>query len=442
MNKSFGFKGIHPDDYKYFTSKKEIQNTDIPNIVYIPTIQHLGAPAKIIVNIGQHVEEGQIIAEADGFISANVHSSIPGRVIGIEKRYISIGKKSDVVVIELNGEFKKTGKTIILEDWRSMPKENLLKKIKDYGIVGLGGATFPTHVKLTIPKEKHVDTLIINGAECEPFITADYRLMIEKSEELLEGISIIHKILNVKNIFIGIESNKNDAINRLKVLIKNRYPFNIVKLKTKYPQGDEKQLIKAITKRIVPVDKLPMDVGVVVQNVSTVIAIKEAIVNDKPLIDRVVTVSGSGLNEPKNLKVRIGTLIKDIIKECSGFKKDIKKVIVGGPMMGFAQMNIDAPVTKACSAILVFTDLEYQRFIPNSICINCGKCIKACAFGLMPTLLNKFVRNNLYEKALDYGIMFCKECGACAYSCPAKISLVQTFRSGKEIIKKLILTQK
>ncbi|HPP03980.1 MAG TPA: electron transport complex subunit RsxC [Spirochaetota bacterium] len=442
MNKSFGFRGIHPEDYKHLTNKKAIENTDVPNVVYIPTIQHIGAPPKIVVNVGQIVEEGQLIAEADGFISANVHSSIPGKVIAIEERYIITGKKSPVIVIELNGEFKKTGRNIILDDWHSMSKEALLKKIKDYGIVGLGGATFPTHVKLTIPQGKKVDTLIINGAECEPFLTCDHRLMIEKSEELLEGINILNKILDVKNIFIGIEANKKDAIKRLKILTHNKYPFKVVSLKTKYPQGDEKQLIKAITGRIVPVDKLPMDVGVVVQNVSTVIAIKEAIVNDKPLIDRVITVSGSGIKEPKNLKVKIGTLIKDVIEECSGFKKEVKKVIVGGPMMGFTQMNLDSPITKGCSGILVWTENEYQDFLANSICINCGKCISSCAFGLMPTLINKFIRNKLYEKALDYGIMFCKECGACAYSCPAKIPLVQTFRMGKDIIRKLILNKK
>lgn len=442
MNKTFGFNGIHPDDYKYLTNKKEIENTDIPDRVYIPIIQHIGAPSKIVVNVGQVVEEGQIIAEADGFISANVHSSIPGKVIAIEERYIQNGKKSPVIVIELNGEFKKTGRNIILDDWHSMTKESLLKKIKDYGIVGLGGATFPTHVKLTIPQGKKIDTLIINGAECEPFITCDHRLMIEKSEDLLEGIKIINKILDVPNIFIGIESNKKDAINRLRILTHNKYPFKIVSLNTKYPQGDEKQLIKAITGRIVPVDKLPMDVGVVVQNVSTVIAIKEAIVNDKPLIDRVITVSGSGIKEPKNLKVKIGTLIKDVIEECGGLKKDIKKVIVGGPMMGLAQMDLETPVTKGCSAILVWSEEEHQEFVSNAICINCGKCIKGCAFGLMPTLLNRFIRNKLYQNALDYGLMFCKECGACAYSCPAKIPLVQTFRIGKEIARKIILNKK
>jgi len=440
--RSFGFKGIHPEDFKKLTSKKHIESTDVPNTVYIPTIQHIGAPPKIIVNVGQVVEEGQLIAEAQGFVSANVHSSIPGKVVGIEERYISIGKKSPVIVIELNGEFSKTGKKILLDDWRSMPKESLLKKIKDYGIVGLGGATFPTHVKLTIPQGKKVDTLIINGAECEPFITCDHRLMIEKTEDLLEGIKIINRILDLQNIIIGVESNKRDAINRLKILIHNKYPFKVVSLKTKYPQGDEKQLIKAITGRIVPVDKLPLDVGVIVQNVSTVIAIKEAIINDKPLIERVVTVSGSGIKEPKNLKVKIGTLIRDIIEECGGFKKEIKKVIIGGPMMGFAQMSLDTPVTKGCSAILAFTENEYQDFVSNAICINCGKCIKACAFGLMPTLLNKFIRTKSYEKALEYGVMFCKECGACAYSCPAKIPLVQTFRLGKDIAKKLILDKK
>ena len=438
LKKSFGFNGIHPDDYKFYTHQKPIEFTDIPDRVYIPISQHIGAPAKIIVEIGQLVAEGQLIAESDGFVSSNIHSSIPGKVVGIEDRYMSNGKKSTVVIIELNGEFQKSGKTTHIQDWKSMTKEFILNKIKESGIVGLGGATFPTHVKLSIPKGKKVDTLIINGAECEPYITCDHRIMIERSEDLLEGISIINKILDVPNIYIGIESNKKDAIKRLKTLCHNRYDYKIVTLKTKYPQGDEKQLIKAVTNRVIPVEKLPTDVGVIVENISTVLAIKEAIVNDKPLIDRILTVSGSGVQKQKNLKVKIGALLKDVISECGGLKENTKKVIVGGPMMGFAQMDLEAPVTKGCSAILAFTEEEHIDYINNSICINCGKCIKACAFGLMPTLINRYIKNKQFDKVIDFGLNYCKECGSCAWVCPARIPLVQIFRMGKDITRKLI----
>jgi len=437
FSKNFGRGGIHPEEYKYLTSSKKIENADVPNVAYIPVSQHIGAPAEVVVEIGQKVEEGQLIAKAKGFISANVHSSIPGKVIAIEDKYISIGKKSTVVVIELDGEFKKSGKIVQLLDWRSKTRDDLLKIIKNYGVVGLGGATFPTHVKLTIPKEKKVDTFVINGAECEPFITGDHRLMIDKSLDLLEGASIIKEILDVENIYLAIEENKKDAIKRLKALCINRYPIKITPLRTRYPQGDEKQIIKAVTGRIVPVEKIPLEVGVVVCNVGTVVAIKDAIVNDRPLIERIVTISGSGIVEPKNLKIKIGTLIKDVIEECGGLKEGVKKVIVGGPMMGFTQMGLDVPVTKGCSAILAFTEEEISEFKANSICINCGKCISACAFGLMPTVINRFIKYKKYKEALDSGLMYCKECGCCSWGCPARIPLVQNFKMGKDLIQKL-----
>ena len=314
FGKTFGVNGIHPEEFKYLTSHKKIESADIPTLAYIPVSQHIGSPAKIIVEVGQMVEEGQLIAVADGLISANVHASIPGKVIAIEERFISIGRKSKIIVIELDGEFQKTGKQIHLSDWHSLSKDYILKVIKDSGIVGLGGATFSTYVKLNVPQGKKVDTIIINGTECEPFITCDHRLMIDKSEELLEGISIIASLFDKPTVYIGIENNKKDAIKRLKTLCHNRYPIKIVPLKTKYPQGDEKQLIKSITGRVVKVDKLPIDSGVVVVNVSTAFAIKEAVVNDKPLIDRFVTVTGSGVKKPRNLRVKIGTLIKDLIE--------------------------------------------------------------------------------------------------------------------------------
>lgn len=439
FKKSFGVGGIHPEEYKHLTEHKEIENADVPNVAYIPVSQHLGAPAEIIVKVGQEVEEGELIAKATGFISANVHASIPGTVIGIEDRYISVGRKSKVVVIQLKGEFKKSGKILELSDWRSKSKEFLLDRIKDYGIVGLGGATFPTHVKLTIPKDKKADVLIINGAECEPFLTADHRLMLDKSEDLLEGINIISTILDNPKVYIGIEVNKKDAIKRLKILSSNKYNIKVVPLRVRYPQGDEKQMIKAITGRIVPVGKLPIEVGAVVSNVATVVAIKEAVVNDKPLIERVVTVTGSGIVNPRNLKVKIGTLVKDVIEECGGLKPNVKKVVIGGPMMGFAQMSTDIPVTKGCSGILALTDEELSYYKIDSTCINCGRCVNSCAFGLMPTVMNRLLKYKKFKEVLEAGLLNCKECGCCSWVCPAQIPLVQNFKLGKDITKKLKL---
>lgn len=437
FKKSFGVGGIHPEEYKHLTCKKEIENADVPNIAYIPVSQHIGSPAEPTVKPGDVVEEGQLIAESTGFISSNIHSSIPGKVLEIQENFVSGGKKSRIIAIELNGEFKKSGKKIQLSDWRSQTGNSLLNTIKEYGIVGMGGATFPTHVKLTIPKDKKVTTFIVNGAECEPFLSGDHRLMIDKSEDLLEGIEIIKKILDLREAYIGIEVNKKDAIKRLKTLIQNKYKIKIVPLKTKYPQGDEKQIIKAVTRKIVPVGKIPLEVGVVVCNVSTVIAIKEAIVNDKPLIERVLTVSGSGIVEPKNLKVKIGTPIREVINECGGLKDGVKKIVIGGPMMGFAQMNLDVPVTKGCSGILALTKEEVASYKSDGICINCGKCIMACAFGLMPTTLNRYIKYGKFEQAVQSGLNFCKECGSCSWSCPAGIPLVQNFKMGKDISRKL-----
>ncbi|HBD96128.1 MAG: electron transporter RnfC [Spirochaetes bacterium GWF1_31_7] len=439
FSKSFGPNGVHPEDYKKLTNTKKIESADIPNIAYIPVSQHIGKPAKIIVSIGDHVEEGQIIAIGDGFISSTIHSSIPGTVIDIKDMYISNGKLSKVVVIELNGEFRKSGKNIQLSDYLSLSKEDIINKIRDAGIVGMGGATFPLYVKLTVPQGKKIDTMIINAAECEPFLSCDHRLLLEKTESFLEGILIANKVIEAKNVYIGIENNKKDAIKRVKALCENRYPFKVISLKVKYPQGDEKQLIKSVTQKVLPIGKLPSDIGIVVINTSSVIAIKEAIVNDKPLIERVVTVTGPGIKNPKNLYVKIGTPVKEIIDECGGLTGNVKKVIIGGPMMGFAQMSLDIPVTKGTSGILCLTEDESSKFEKEAVCINCGKCISSCAFGLVPTVLNKYINNHLYTKAYEEGLLNCKECGACAWSCPAKIPLVQNFRLGKNMINKIVL---
>lgn len=434
--------GVHPHEYKELSNTKKIESADVPNLAYIPVSQHIGKPAKIIVKAGDVVEEGQLIAEGDGFISANVHTSIPGKVVGVEEVYISMGRKVQAIVIQMEGYFHKSGKNMQLVDWFSLEKEKLLSIVRDAGIVGLGGATFPTHVKLSIPEGKSIDTLVINAAECEPFLTCDHRLLMDKSEELLEGVAIINKILDVPNVYIGIENNKGDAIRRLRALCENRYKFKIVPLHVKYPQGDEKQLIKALTGRVVPVETLPLEVGVVVVNTATTVAIRDAVVLSKPLIERVVTVTGHGIANPKNLKVKIGTPIGNVIEECGGLKDNVAKVVIGGPMMGFSQMDLKTPVTKGTSGILCLTDKECGGFKSGATCINCGRCIEACSFGLMPTVMNRFIQYKRYDDASRQGIMYCKECGACSWNCPAKIPLVQNFRLGKDFVRKLVLTKK
>jgi len=436
FSKFFDLGGLHIEDYKYLTNSKKIENAFIPSIAYIPLSQHIGKSAKLTINVGDRVEEGDLIAKADGFVSSNIHSSIPGTVIDIKESFIYNGKKSTIVVIKLNGTFSRTGQKEVRFDWRSLSRTSILNIIKDAGVVGLGGAAFPTHVKLSVQDDSKVEYLYINGAECEPFITSDHRQMLERGEDIIEGINILEKIVTPDKIYVGIETNKRDAIKNIKNCAKVNPKIKVITLNAIYPRGDEKLLIKFISGKVIEPNKLPLDVGAVVVNVSTTLAIKEAVINDKPLIDRVVTVTGSGIVNPKNLKIKIGTPIKDIIEECGGLKPNNKKVIVGGPMMGFSQVDLDVPVSKGCSAIIAIAD-EYEKFNINGVCISCGKCISACKFGLMPTTLNRLIKNKLFDEAVKSGVMLCKECGACSYICPAKIPLVQVFKMTKEFARRL-----
>lgn len=435
LAKTFGMRGICPDDKKNPINKKNIESADIPNVAYIPVCQHYGTPAKIIVKPGDVVEEGQLIAVADGEISANVHASIPGVVQGIKEVYIGNGKKSDVIVIELGGTFSKSGRIIQLNDWLSMSKEDLLEKIIQSGIVGHGGDAFPEGKKLEYALKNGTSTLIVNGAESEPYLTSDHRLLVEKTEGVLIGTQIVNKILEAKNVYIAVENNKRDAIRRLKILSANRYSYKTVGLKVKYPQGNEHQLVKAVTGKIIPGDEKVQDHGITVINVATLIAIKNAVINDKPMIERVVTVSGAGIAHPKNLIVRIGTPIRDVIEECGGFTGKIAKVVIGGPMRGYGQKDLETPVTKDVSGILCITHEESSHFKKNGICINCGKCVSACAEGLMPSLLVKYISYKHYKLAYENGLDNCKECGACAWVCPAKIPLVQQIQFGKNFYR-------
>jgi len=434
--KTFPKGGIHPTDYKEATCNKEIQNASLSSIAIVPLSQHIGAPCECLVSKGDLVEEEQIIGKSGGFVSANIHSPVPGEVKEIKKIYLPNGMAVQAVVIEIQGEFKRLGKNIEPRDWTSLSNEEILEKISEMGIVGQGGATFPTHVKLSLPKGKNCDTFIINAVECEPYLTSDHRIMLEKGAEVLEGIQIMQRLLSPLKTVVGIEANKLDALELLQGLVKEKgLDIEVMPLEVKYPQGAEKNLIMAVTGKEVPSGKLPLEVGVINANVGTCFSVYEALVFDKPVIERVVTVSGGAIKNPSNLKARIGTSFRSLIEDCGGFSEEPVKVIAGGPMMGFAVYDLDTPVTKGTSGILALTGREIKTAKPTA-CLSCGRCISACPMGLNPTRLFKFVDFNMYDQALEAGLMDCVECGSCSFMCPAHIPLVQGFRGGKKIIRK------
>jgi electron transport complex protein RnfC len=426
--------GIHPPDKKELAKGNAIRPARIPQTVVIPLSQHTGAPCKPVVSINQEVKKGEMIGEPGGFVSAPVHASVSGKVVGIGEFPNPMGRMVNSVVIENDGREEWT----VLKDnpdYMNLSPEELKEKIKAAGIVGLGGAAFPTAVKLSPPKEKPIDTVIINGAECEPYLTADYRLMVEKPGEIVEGLKILMKGLGVTRGFIGIEDNKPEAIEKMKTATKNEPSIEVCDLEVKYPQGAEKMLIKATTGREVPPRGLPMDVRVVVQNVGTALAVYEAARFGKPLIERVVTVTGEGINSPSNLMVRVGTLISALVDECGGFKGDIGKVIAGGPMMGFALSSLEVPVTKGTSGVLVLPEegiIHTEDFEP---CIRCGRCVDICPMGLMPSMLSVLSEKGRYEDAKEYNLFDCFECGSCAFVCPSKRPIVQLVRLAKSLTK-------
>jgi len=419
--------GIHPDDSKTQTQDLPIEILPPPKEVFIPLQQHIGAPCKPLVEVGDTVKVGQVIGSTEAYVSSPVHATISGTVKDIGKYYTPTGGRTSMIHIvaseteEPNGVYTKI-------DWTNLSIDDLKNRIKNAGIVGLGGAAFPTHVKLNPPDDKKIDTFILNGCECEPFLTADHRTMLEKPDKILRGMAIIMKVLRVKKGYIGIESNKPDAIESMQKAT-NDYGFEVVTVKTKYPQGAEKMLIKAIKKRKVPTGGLPMDVGAVVQNVGTAVAVANAVSYEKPLTRRVVTVTGNGIKEPKNLMVTIGTKFSDVIEFCDGLVDETVQVFMGGPMMGIAQYDLSVPVIKATSGIVCTTN--YKQVEPLA-CIGCGSCVQSCPMFLMPTRLARLSYIRHWSDADTMGIMNCIECGSCAYVCPSSIPLVQWIRVGKQ----------
>lgn len=436
---------IHPPDFKDITRDKRIVEAPTPKKAILQLSQHAGAPSEPVVNVGDSVKTGSLIAKAKGLISANLHSSISGRVIAIEESPHPVIGVSMAIVIESDGQDTKVFlDSTPAKDVSDLSKEEITALIKEAGIVGMGGAAFPLSVKLNPPPAKKINLLIINGAECEPFLTCDHRLMLEKPKEIILGAQLMAKVLGVKDIIIGIEENKPDGIESMNsaIFLLKAHPgamqgsgLKIRALKTRYPQGGEKQLIKTLLNKEVPSGGLPLDIGVVVNNVQTVFAAYEAVYLKKPLYERVITVSGSFPSIAKNILTRIGTPIKDILDYCGlSPKAGVYKIIMGGPMTGVAQANLEAPVIKGTSGVLIF-DKRFNVKEEELECIRCSRCIEACPAGLMPCAIGLSVKKDKFDIAGSYDPFDCIECGSCGYVCPSKIPLVQLIKLAKSKIR-------
>ncbi|MBN1291521.1 MAG: electron transport complex subunit RsxC [Candidatus Latescibacteria bacterium] len=428
--------GVHPDDAKLLSNNKKLITPAIPSIVILPVRQHIGAPSKIVVEKGQQVKKGQMVAEAGGFVSVPQHASISGVVKAVEPRLSPMGIKVQSVVIESDGKDEwaegcNTERTV-----SSMSSDDMREAVKTAGIVGLGGAAFPTHVKLSPPKDKSIDTVILNGVECEPYATCDHRIMLEYPEKIVKGLDILKKILGCSNAYIGIEQNKPDAIKVMRNAVKDYKGVKVVSLKVKYPQGGEKQLIYAVTKRKVPAGGLPMDVGCVVQNVGTAMAVYEAVALGIPLIQRAVTVTGHGVKEPVNVIARLGTTFDQLIENAGGYTENVSKLIMGGPMMGISQFTDEVPVVKGTSCILAMEEQE-TVFSAELPCISCGMCVDVCPMHLLPTTIASMVEHERWDDAKSYHILDCIECGCCTYICPTNRRLVENLKFGKAKIAEI-----
>jgi electron transport complex protein RnfC len=438
--KTFKIGGIHPKDYK-FSAGKRSQEATIPKLVMIPLSHYIGAPSVPVVAKGDLVKVGQLIGKANGFISANVHSSVSGKVLKIDDVLDASGYCKPAVFIEVDGdnwmEDIIQSKDIIKEC--SLSSEEIIKKIADAGIVGLGGATFPAHVKLSIPPGKKAEVLIINAVECEPYLTCDHQLMLEKAEEILVGITISMKAINVDKAIIGIENNKKDAIEHLQHLVRTRSfeGITVEPLKMQYPQGGEKQLIDSLIERQVPSGALPIEVGAVVQNVATVFAIYEAVQKNKPLIERMITITGKSMLNPGNFMVRLGIPLSGIVQQVGGIPNDTGKIIGGGPMMGRALTSLDVPMAKGSAGILFVPTLESQREKMKN-CIRCAKCVMVCPMGLEPYLLMNQSERSMWSEMEHNRVMDCIECGCCSYTCPSVRPLLDHIRYGKTTVGGII----
>ncbi|TDX41844.1 electron transport complex protein RnfC [Halanaerobium congolense] len=429
--KALTFKqGIHPEYNKELTKDKPLKNAKRPEEVIIPIKQHIGAPLKALVKKGDQVDLGQKIADGDSFVCAPIHASVSGTVKDIRKVTDPGGNTVDAVVIEAADEDTLNSGLDKHESLDELEAGEIRNIIREAGIVGMGGAMFPTHVKVSVPDDKNVDYVILNGAECEPYLTVDHRVMVERPKSIIFGLKALMKASGAPKGIIGIEENKPEAIESMQDAAKNDDNIEVQALETKYPQGGEKMLIEALISREVPAGGLPLDVGVVVNNTSTAAAVADAIRDGKPLYERSISITGRGINSPQNLIYRIGTSIAELVEQAGGLKDSAAKVITGGPMMGAAQKHLNIPTVKGTSGILVLVKDEVEDFEPSP-CINCARCVDACPMFLMPTQLVNYAKHDMVEELEEWQVLSCIECGSCSFVCPAKIPLVHHLRLGK-----------
>ena len=440
--KTFRIGGVHPAENK-LTADKPIRDAMLPKQAVFSMFQHIGAPAKPVVKKGDKVKVGTLLAEAGGFVSAPVHSSVSGTVSKVDSVLDASGTRRAAIYVDVEGDeweesVDRSGQLVRLSDRPELDSKTIIERIKNAGIVGMGGATFPCHIKLSPPPGCKAECVIINAVECEPYLTADHRLMLEHADEILVGVLLIMKAVGVSRGYIGIENNKPDAI-KLMTEKAQAYPeIEVVPLQVKYPQGGEKQLIDAVIGRQVPAPPaIPINVGAVVQNVGTAFAIYEAVMHNKPLIDRIITVTGKSVSNPGNLRARLGTPMQQLMDECGGLPADTGKIIGGGPMMGKALLSLDVPMTKGSSGLLIMNSQEARRSAPQP-CIRCAKCVSACPMGLEPYLLATLSTHAEWERAEANDVVSCIECGSCQFTCPSCRPLLDNIRVGKQTVMGII----
>lgn len=427
--------GVHPEEFKHFTERLPIQRMPFVEEYIIPLTQHIGAPSKSLVDKGQKVKRGQMIAAPGGFVSVGQHSPVTGTVVGVGLYEHPGGGRSPGIKIKADPFSPQIFEPQQEVNWKGVEQKDFLRLIQESGLVGLGGAAFPSHVKFAVPQGKKCQFIIINGCECEPYLTSDHRLMVEFPERLLSGTKILLELLGAEKAYVGIEANKPDAIGILKDHCSGAdFPVEVVPLEVKYPQGAEKMLITAVLKREVPSGKLPIDVGTVVANVGTTAALAQYSQTSQPLIERVVTVTGPGIEQPSNLMVPLGTPLAAVIEFCGGLKEETSRILLGGPMMGLVQKGLHVPVIKGTSGILALTDAEIKE-IKTYNCIRCGRCIDACPVFLNPSYLGLMARKGLFEEMESMNLMDCMECACCSFVCPSGIPLVQSFRVAKSLLR-------
>ncbi len=428
--------GVHPPDLKDLTSGLPVRRMPFPDEVVLPLRQHAGKPARAIVREGDRVERGDTVAEADGHVSAPVHASAAGRVTGIELWPHPDGSHSPAVRIAVERYSPQAVRPRIIPEWEGLDRDGLIAAVKEGGVVGLGGAAFPAHVKLAPPAEFPIDTLVVNGCECEPYLTTDHRTMVEHPGRVQLGIRIMMKCLGARRAVVGIEKNKPDAVAAIRDTLPADLDVSVLDLTVKYPQGAEKMLIKAVLGREVPSGRLPMHVGVVVQNVASLATIAEVFETGLPLIERIVTVTGRGIRRPANLLVPVGTRLRDLLAACGGMTGDAREIVFGGPMMGQAQADLDVPITKGTTGVVVLgaAEVRAERALP---CIKCGRCLDACPVFLDPQLLGSLARAGRYQEMETAHLADCMLCGCCSYVCPSAIPLSQMFAASRTQLRRL-----